>query len=182
MNEPDPAEQAPYARLTPDLMLDALDAVGLRGDGRFIALNSYENRVYQVSLEDGPAVVAKFYRPARWSDAQILEEHAFATELAGREIPVVAPPAGSDVYLIARLWSFWPILELEKDKTYRLHLTSLDYNHGFSLQPSNINIQVVPGYEHVLTVTPNQSGEFSIVCNEYCGLGHHMMVSRLYVR
>lgn len=91
MNEPDPAEQAPYARLTPDLMLDALDAVGLRGDGRFIALNSYENRVYQVSLEDGPAVVAKFYRPARWSDAQILEEHAFATELAGREIPVVAP-------------------------------------------------------------------------------------------
>jgi len=82
---------APYARLTPDRMLDALESVGLRGDGRFLALNSYENRVYQVWLEDGGAVVAKFYRPARWSDAQILEEHAFVAELAAREIPVVAP-------------------------------------------------------------------------------------------
>jgi Ser/Thr protein kinase RdoA (MazF antagonist) len=85
-----PAE-APYARLTPDRMLDALESVALRGDGRFIALNSYENRVYQVSLEDGRTVVAKFYRPRRWSDAQVLEEHAFVADLAGREIPVVAP-------------------------------------------------------------------------------------------
>ncbi|OJX06377.1 MAG: stress response serine/threonine protein kinase YihE [Burkholderiales bacterium 70-64] len=83
--------EPPYARLTPERILDALDAVGLRGDGRFLALNSYENRVYQVSLEDGRTVVAKFYRPGRWSDAQILEEHAFVAELAGREIPVVAP-------------------------------------------------------------------------------------------
>lgn len=96
--------------------------------------------------------------------------------------PVVAPPPGSDVYLVARLWSFWPVIELEKDQTYRLHLTSLDYNHGFSLQPSNINIQMVPGYEHVITVTPNQGGEFSIVCNEFCGIGHHLMVGRMYVR
>ena len=81
----------PYAGLTPDVVLDALDAVGLRGDGRLLALNSYENRVYQASLESGGHVVAKFYRPGRWSDAQILEEHAFAQELADREIPVVAP-------------------------------------------------------------------------------------------
>jgi Ser/Thr protein kinase RdoA (MazF antagonist) len=81
----------PYDGLTPDAVLDALDAVGLRGDGRLLALNSYENRVYQVSLEDDSQVVAKFYRPARWSDAQILEEHAFSLELAAREIPVVAP-------------------------------------------------------------------------------------------
>jgi Ser/Thr protein kinase RdoA (MazF antagonist) len=86
-------DHAPYAGLTPDLMLDALEAAGLRGDGRFIALNSYENRVYQVSLEDGQTVVAKFYRPARWSDAQILEEHSFVSELADREVPVVAPLA-----------------------------------------------------------------------------------------
>ena len=83
----------PYDGLTPDAVLDALEGVGLRGDGRLLALNSYENRVYQVSLEDGGYVVAKFYRPARWSDAQILEEHAFSTELAEREIPVVAPIA-----------------------------------------------------------------------------------------
>ncbi|MGD9599317.1 MAG: cytochrome C oxidase subunit II [Steroidobacteraceae bacterium] len=96
--------------------------------------------------------------------------------------PVVAPPAGGDAYLIARLWSFWPTLELEKGKTYRLHLYAMDYNHGFSLQPSNINIQVVPGYEHVVTVTPNQSGTYSVVCNEFCGIGHHTMVGTLYVK
>ena len=83
----------PYEGLTPDAVLDALDSVGLRGDGRLLALNSYENRVYQVGLEDDTYRVVKFYRPSRWSDAQILEEHAFGTELAGREIPVVAPIA-----------------------------------------------------------------------------------------
>ena len=81
----------PYENLTPDAVLDALESIGLRGDGRLLGLNSYENRVYQVSLEDGSYVVAKFYRPGRWTDAQILEEHAFGLELAGREIPVVAP-------------------------------------------------------------------------------------------
>ena len=103
------------------------------------------------------------------------------TELE-QKIPVVAPPEGADVYMIARLWNFWPILELEKGKTYKLHLSSMDYNHGFSLQPTNINIQVVPGYEHVIKVTPNESGTFSIVCNEYCGIGHHEMVGRIYVK
>ena len=80
-----------YADLTPQQVLDALDAVGLRGDGRLLQLNSYENRVFQVFLEDGRVVVAKFYRPGRWSDAQILEEHAFALELADAEVPVVPP-------------------------------------------------------------------------------------------
>lgn len=83
--------ETPYAGLTPEAVLDALDSVGLRGDGRLIQLNSYENRVFQVFLEDGRVVVTKFYRPARWSDDQILEEHAFATELTQAEIPVVAP-------------------------------------------------------------------------------------------
>lgn len=81
----------PYDGLTPEAVLDALDSVGLRGDGRLIQLNSYENRVFQVFLEDGRVVVTKFYRPGRWSDEQILEEHGFATELAEAEIPVVAP-------------------------------------------------------------------------------------------
>jgi Ser/Thr protein kinase RdoA (MazF antagonist) len=83
-----PDAATPYRDLTPNLVLDALDAVGLVGDGRLIQLNSYENRVFQVMLDDGRAVVTKFYRPARWSDAQILEEHAFANELAAAEIPV----------------------------------------------------------------------------------------------
>jgi Ser/Thr protein kinase RdoA (MazF antagonist) len=80
-----------YSRLDPQQVLDALDTVGLRGDGRVLQLNSYENRVFQVMLEDGGAVVAKFYRPGRWSDAQILEEHSFALELAEAEVPVVPP-------------------------------------------------------------------------------------------
>lgn len=80
-----------YADLDPQQVLDALDAVGLRGDGRLLQLNSYENRVFQVFLEDGSAVVAKFYRPGRWSDEQIVEEHGFALELAAEEVPVVAP-------------------------------------------------------------------------------------------
>ena len=99
-----------------------------------------------------------------------------------QKVPVVHPPAGSDVFLIARLWAWWPILELEQGKTYRLHLTAMDYQHGFSLQPENINIQVVPGYEHVVTITPNRSGTYAIVCNEFCGIGHHKMVSKLYVK
>jgi Ser/Thr protein kinase RdoA (MazF antagonist) len=84
-------DEHPFDRLTPQAVLDALDDVGLRGDGRLLQLNSYENRVFQVMLEDGGAVVAKFYRPDRWSDAQILEEHGFAAELAAAEVPVVAP-------------------------------------------------------------------------------------------
>jgi Ser/Thr protein kinase RdoA (MazF antagonist) len=82
-----------YADLEPARVLDALDALGLRGDGRLLQLNSYENRVFQVHLEDGGVVVAKFYRPGRWSDAQILEEHAFACELAQADVPVVPPRA-----------------------------------------------------------------------------------------
>ncbi|HJU22185.1 MAG TPA: serine/threonine protein kinase [Casimicrobiaceae bacterium] len=81
----------PYAGLTPDLILDALDSVGIRGDGRLLSLNSYENRVYQVYREDEPPVVVKFYRPARFSDEQILEEHRFVHELADSEVPAVAP-------------------------------------------------------------------------------------------
>lgn len=84
-----------YSQLDPQQVLDSLAAVGLRGDGRVLQLNSYENRVFQVFLEDAPpgltAVVAKFYRPGRWSDAQIVEEHAFALELADAEVAAVPP-------------------------------------------------------------------------------------------
>ena len=88
---PDASPLHPFSKLTPDVVLDALASVGLYGDGRLMALSSYENRVYQVTLEDGERVVAKFYRPGRWSDAQILEEHAFAAELMAAEVPAVGP-------------------------------------------------------------------------------------------
>src|SRR5664279_896323 len=81
----------PYAQLTPDRVLDALGRAGIQGDGRLLALGSYENRVYQAWQDEGPPVVVKFYRPQRWSDDAIGEEHAFVHELAERELPVVAP-------------------------------------------------------------------------------------------
>ncbi len=90
------SDELPYRALTPDLILDAVESCGYRCDGRQFALNSYENRVYQVGVEDGTALIAKFYRPLRWSNEAILEEHSFAIELAAREIPVVAPLAAAD--------------------------------------------------------------------------------------
>jgi len=81
----------PYERLDPDLILDAVASIGLQPDGHLLALNSYENRVLQIGIEEQPPVIAKFYRPLRWSDDAIIEEHGFANELAGQEIPIVAP-------------------------------------------------------------------------------------------
>src|SRR5512139_1268899 len=86
----------PYAALTPDIILDAVETFGFRATGALHALNSYENRVYRIELEEAKPVAAKFYRPERWSDAAIREEHAFALELAAGEIPVVAPLARTD--------------------------------------------------------------------------------------
>jgi len=87
---PDNASLA-YAELQPEQIIEALESLSFCCDGRFLALNSYENRVYQIGIEDEPPVVAKFYRPARWSDDAIIEEHRFAAELAAAELPVVAP-------------------------------------------------------------------------------------------
>jgi Ser/Thr protein kinase RdoA (MazF antagonist) len=92
-------ESPPFADLTPALMLDAVDGLGFVCDGRVLALNSYENRVYQLGVDGAPPLVVKFYRPLRWSDAAILEEHAFVAELAEREIPVVAPLRCGDATL-----------------------------------------------------------------------------------
>jgi Ser/Thr protein kinase RdoA (MazF antagonist) len=84
-------DRTPYYRLDPDTVLAAVESTGLLTDGRLLALNSYENRVYQVGLEDASPLVAKFYRPGRWTDDQILEEHEFSLELAAVEIPLIAP-------------------------------------------------------------------------------------------
>jgi Ser/Thr protein kinase RdoA (MazF antagonist) len=123
----------PYAGLTPAFVLDALDSVGLRGDGRLLQLNSYENRVFQVFLEDGTVVVAKFYRPGRWSDEQILEEHRFSAELAQAEIPVVAP------------------LSLQSDDAAPLQAT-------LKGNPATLAEVRTAGAVHRFAVTPRRSG------------------------
>jgi len=96
-------------------------------------------------------------------------------------LPIVAPPPGADVYLIGMMWQWYPALRLQQGVQYTLHLSSLDVNHGFNLYPLNINFQVVPGYDYGLRITPNQSGDYRIVCNEFCGIGHHTMVGRIIV-
>lgn len=93
------ASETPFAGLSPDSVLDAVDAAGFVTTGGLLELNSYENRVYQIELDDGSFVVGKFYRPERWSDAQIVEEHAFTLELRAAELPVVAPLARDGVTL-----------------------------------------------------------------------------------
>ena len=128
------------------------------------------NEAYKVRSED-------FAKKAQ----EMVDKYTVRTETE-QNIPVVAPPAGEDVFLIARLWQWWPILELQKDKSYRVHISSMDWQHGFSLQPENINLQILPGYDMVVTLTPNKTGDFSIVCNEFCGIGHHTMLGKIYVK
>lgn len=120
--------EAPYADLSPETVLDAIEAVGYRCDGRVLALNSYENRVYQIGIEDADPLVAKFYRPQRWSDAAIREEHAFSAELAAQEIPVVAPlsTAGETLHahqgfryaVFPRRGGRWPELGTRDDREW----------------------------------------------------------------
>jgi len=78
-------------------------------------------------------------------------------------------------------FAWTPILKLRKGAEYTLHLSALDVNHGFNLYPVNVNFQVVPGYDYGLRVTPTEAGDFRIVCNEFCGIGHHTMVGRVIV-
>ncbi len=150
----------PYAQLTPDRVLDALESTGVIPDGRLLALNSYENRVYQLGVEAGPPLVAKFYRPDRWSNAAILEEHAFALELAEHEIPAVAPLAdergvtlhefqGFRFALFPRRGGHWP--ELDDPETLhrigrflgRLHAVGAvrTFQHRHTLSVGRLGIQ-----------------------------------------
>ena len=96
-------------------------------------------------------------------------------------IPIVEAPPGSDIYMLGRMWQWYPILKLKEGATYTLHLSALDLNHGFNLIPVNVNFQIVPGYDYALKVVPNTSGTFMVVCNEFCGIGHHTMVGKVIV-
>jgi cytochrome c oxidase subunit 2 len=96
-------------------------------------------------------------------------------------IPLVEAPPGGDAYLQASMWAWFPALQFKKGQTYRLHVSAMDVQHGFSVVPINMNFQILPGYDHVLTITPTQAGKYSIVCNEYCGIGHHQMTGAIIV-
>jgi Ser/Thr protein kinase RdoA (MazF antagonist) len=128
VNLSDDNSSTPFERLSPDAVVDAVEAAGMRCDGRVLALGSYENRVYQVGREDAEPVVVKFYRPHRWPDEAIREEHAFALELAAAEVPVVAPLLVSGETLLAyasfryaiypRRGGRWPELATTDDRVW----------------------------------------------------------------
>ncbi len=122
---------------------------------------------YRVTVEDFSKLTAAFNA-----------KYTVGTE---KGMPVVRPPAGADVYLAGRIWQWSSILELKKGNTYRVHVSSEDLQHGFSLQPVNLNFQVLPGYDYVITLTPDKAGEYQIVCNEFCGIGHNLMIGKITV-
>jgi len=122
---------------------------------------------YRIAPEDFRQAVEAFIQ-----EYQVGEENG---------VPVVEPPPGGEVYLQAMAYQFRPILRLKRGETYRIYLSSTDVQHGFSLQPVNLNFQVLPGYVYVINLTPEKSGEYSLVCNEYCGVGHHVMTGKIIV-
>jgi cytochrome c oxidase subunit II len=96
-------------------------------------------------------------------------------------IPIVTPDADGAAYIVAQSFAWRPVLQIRKGETVRLYLSSYDVQHGLSIQPQNLNFQVLPGYVYVVHLTPTETGEFSLICNEYCGLGHHAMSGRILV-
>ncbi|MCP3661355.1 MAG: serine/threonine protein kinase [Gammaproteobacteria bacterium] len=147
----------PYSALTPEVLLTALESIGLRPDGSLLALNSYENRVYQVGMDEEPPLVAKFYRPQRWSDESILEEHQFTLDLADAEIPVIAPQISADgatlhhyhgfsFALFPRRGGRWPELEDPDNLEWigrfmgRIHQlgSELPFDHRPSVSPETL--------------------------------------------
>jgi cytochrome c oxidase subunit 2 len=136
--------------------------------------------LWHVVGEQNPSTVTYKTTPAQF---QRDTDEFIAKYKVGEDsgIAVVEPPANSDIYLLAKQWSWQPVLKLKKGATYRLHLSSIDVQHGFSLYPLSINFMVIPEYEYVLTITPTQAGEYHVVCNEFCGIGHHLMVGKIIV-
>jgi cytochrome c oxidase subunit 2 len=136
--------------------------------------------LWQVKGGQNPSGIRRKVEPAAFfaRTQEFIKQYQIGED---RGMPIVAPPPGSDIYLTAMSFQWTPILQLEQGKEYILHLSSLDVNHGFSLYPINVNFQVVPGYDYGLRVTPTAAGDFRIICNEFCGIGHHTMVGRVIV-
>ncbi|MFN8494740.1 MAG: hypothetical protein U0350_44470 [Caldilineaceae bacterium] len=127
-------------------------------------------------------VPATTYRVTPAEYAKVVTDFAAQHKVGEQSgVPIVETAPGTDIYLWAHQWQWYPILRLKKGQTYRLHISSTDVQHGFSLQPTNLNLQILPGYDYVATITPTQSGDFSILCNEFCSIGHHLMTGKIIV-
>lgn len=140
----------------------------------FIGKQNPPDETYRVSAEDFETLVDAFVEKHGIRDAagEIIEEEG---------IPVVHPDPDEPVFLMASMWQWYPVLELVKGQVYRIHMSSIDIVHGFSLQPINMNLMVLPEYDYVATIKPTSTGDFIILCNEFCGIGHHAMVGKIRV-
>ncbi|MBS1580152.1 MAG: c-type cytochrome [Bacteroidetes bacterium] len=96
-------------------------------------------------------------------------------------IPVVRPQPNTDVFVMAEMWRWSPILVLQINQSYKMHISSKDVVHGLSIQPVNMNFQVYPTYDYLLEFKPTEAGEYRIICNEFCGIGHHTMIGKIVV-
>ena len=133
----------------------------------FIGVQNPPTESYRVSAEDFEALIE-----AQEEKYTVGEENGF---------PVVRPNPDEPVYLKASMWEWTPVLELKKDETYKIHISSVDLVHGFSIQPVNLNLMVIPGIDYIVNLKPTSSGDFRILCNEFCGVGHHTMVGKINV-
>ncbi len=138
--------------------------------------------IWHLRGEQNPSGIRAKVEPAAYVARVQQFVRDYGTGESENGIPIVAPPPGADIYLLAAQFQWSPILDLEQGAEYTLHLSSLDVNHGFNLYPFNVNFQVVPGYDYGLRVTPTEAGDYRIVCNEFCGVGHHLMVGKVNVR
>ena len=136
--------------------------------------------LWHVRGGQNPAGIRHRVEPERYRErvTEFIQQYQVGEE---KGIPVVAPPPGSHVYIQAQMWRWTPVLRLQQGIEYIVHLSSVDMNHGFNLYPLNINFQVVPGYDYGLKMTPSEPGEYKIICNEFCGVGHHLMVGKIIV-
>ncbi len=96
-------------------------------------------------------------------------------------VPVVRPESNSNVFVMGQMWRWSPVLILQKNESYNIHVSSKDVMHGLSIQPVNMNFQIYPGYDYVLRFKPTETGEYKVICNEFCGIGHHTMIGKIVV-
>ncbi len=152
----------PFDKLTPDFIMDAVESLGYRCDYRILTLNSYENRVYQVGIEDGAPLIVKFYRPDRWNKAQILEEHDFIQELAEHELPVVAPVRSEEGQTLYRFRGFYFALSPRKGG-HSPELANLDHLQVIGRLLGRIhNIGSQRPFRHRPTLNPQSFGHESV--------------------
>ncbi len=136
--------------------------------------------LWHIKGGQNPSGIRTYMKPADFERVtnQFVADYQIGIE---NGFPVVEPPPGADIYMYGKMWSWYPILKLKEGVSYTLHLSSLDLNHGFSLYPVKLNFQILPNYDYALKVTPNTSGAFKVICNEFCGIGHHFMVGKVIV-